>query len=70
MSSDRLSRMVISTILAIGFVLVPLSISPAGIIEETTACAAGEKCIFEPGSVCDPSGRWDYYTAPTQGTGD
>jgi len=65
MSSDRISRLAMSTLLAIGFALVPLSISPTGIIEEATVCAEGDQCIFEPGSTCDRSGKLDYYDAPT-----
>lgn len=66
MSSQLVSRLTMSTLLAIGLALVPLSISPSGLVEEATVCASGGKCIFEPGSFCDGGERWDYFDAPTQ----
>ena len=56
-----LTRLTMATLLAAGLSLVPVTISNAGQVEEAGACASGLECRFEPGSVCDTSGDFDYY---------
>jgi hypothetical protein len=59
-----------ATLLAAGFALVPVTISNAGQVEEAGVCAAGGACRFELGSVCESSGKFDYYEAAPQDVSD
>ena len=61
MSSNPISRLTMATLLAAGFALVPVTISSAGQVEEAGVCAAGGACRFEIGSVCEATGKFDYY---------
>lgn len=59
MSPNLITRLTMATMLAAGFVLVPVTISNAGQVDEAGVCANEGACRFEVDSVCDD--KLDYY---------
>lgn len=66
MYSNLISRLTMATLLAAGLSMVPVTMSSSGQLEEAKACAGGLACKFEPGSICEASGEFDFYESGDQ----